>query len=78
MILPVLTVFAIAAVLDSIWAEYIAAIRDRVPFRAGVFGALTVGLGAFNLSLIVTDWRFLLPAMLGAFTGTYLSVKHRA
>ena len=76
--IPILVVFVVAAVLDSIWAEYIAAVRDRVPFRAVIFGALTVGLGAFNLSIIVSDWHYLVPACLGAFAGTYLSVRRRA
>lgn len=68
-------VFGVAAVLDVVWAYYIQYVAAKQPVRAGIFGALTVGLGAFNLTAIVGDPRYVAPAMLGAFLGTYWTVR---
>ena len=69
--LTALLVFLIAAVLDVAWTLCVRAVAERRQLRASVYSALTVGLGAFNLILIVqTPWQ-VVPAMLGAFAGTW-------
>ena len=68
-------VFGSAVLLDVVWALYIAAVAGDHAFMAAVLSILTVTLGGFNIRAIVEDRRYLVSAGLGAFVGTYLTVR---
>jgi hypothetical protein len=50
------------------------AVAAGLPALAGLASAAIILTGAFVTLAYVQDRRYLLPAVLGAFAGTYLSV----
>lgn len=69
-------VFAAVAVSDAIWTLWIASVAAHRPIVAGLASAALVLCGAFVTRSYVSDKRYLLPAVLGAYVGTWLSVHH--
>jgi len=67
-------VFLAVALADALWSLYMLAVAAREPVVAGCYSAGIVLAGAFVTVQYVKDRRYLLPAVLGAFVGTYLSV----
>lgn len=71
-----LAVFLAVALADAAWSLYMLAVAAHRPFAAAGYSAGIVVMGAFVTVAYVKDRRYLLPAALGAFVGTYLSVLH--
>ena len=69
-----LAVFLFVFVSDAIWTFYIANTARGNAFLAAIFSALTVLLGMTATIIIVADPGYIVPAVLGAFAGTYLTV----
>lgn len=68
-------VFAALFVLDFVFARYTKSIGDLRAMPASSYAAVIVVLnGAAAVGYVHEPW-LLVPAMLGAFTGTWLSVK---
>lgn len=67
-----LNVCAAVALSDAIWARYISAISSNSKLAASGWSVLVIGLGAYVIVSYVEDRRLVLPAMVGAFIGTYL------
>lgn len=59
---------------DFVWGIYIKAVGQNRALRAGIFSGLIMVFGAFSVISYMNDHRYLIAAILGAFTGTYLSV----
>jgi uncharacterized membrane protein YfcA len=70
-----LLVFLSVCALDFVWTFYTRAMVARDELRAGLWSATIIGIGGFAASEYVKDLSFLIPAALGAFVGTWLSVR---
>ena len=70
-----LAVFVSVAVLDFVWAHYTIAVNRSQPVKAGGYAALIMLLGGLAAVGYVNDPWMLIPACLGAFTGTYGALK---
>jgi membrane protease YdiL (CAAX protease family) len=71
-----LGVFAAVALADGLWTLYVAAIAAQRPLAASLYSSGIILMGAFVTLAYVRDRRYLLPAAMGAFVGTYLSVLY--
>ena len=67
-------VFLAVAVSDALWAAWMTAVAAHQPGLAGLTSAGLVVAGAYVTVAYVRDRRYLVPAVLGAFVGTYLAV----
>jgi hypothetical protein len=67
--------FALVSVVDFMWANYIAHIAKGNAVLSSLFGAAIYLLGSVVTINYVNDHWMLVPAVLGALVGTYLSVK---
>ncbi len=70
-----LAVFLAVTVADAAWSYYIRAAAERRPLAAGTSAVAILVIGGFTTLAYVHDPRYLLPAGLGAFVGTYLTVR---
>jgi hypothetical protein len=68
-------IFAALAVLDFIWAQYMAAVAKGPAASAAAWSVPIYALGSLVTIEYVHDPWLLIPACAGAFVGTYLSVK---
>jgi hypothetical protein len=75
MILRALVAFAALFVLDIVWARYTAAVIDRRRTLASSHAVAIFGLGAIGTISYIDDPRMIVPAMLGAFCGTFVGTK---
>lgn len=70
-----IAVFAAVAALDFVWAKYTYAITTKRATLAGFYGAVVFLLsGVATLGYVASPW-LLLPAVAGAFVGTYAAVR---
>lgn len=65
------------AVVDWAWAQYSMALADRRAFAGSVWAVLILVPSAWTIMSYVHDPRMLIPAAIGAFVGTYISVKFK-
>jgi hypothetical protein len=61
--------------VDIAWAKYVLAASDRRAFHAATWSASIVCGGALVTLLYVSSPWNLVPAALGAFAGTYWTVR---
>lgn len=71
-----LYVFLAVALMDYCWARYIRATAERRPLHAGGYAAGLLLVSALVVVSYVEDHALILPAVAGAFVGTYLSVRY--
>lgn len=69
-------VFLAMALLDIVFAPYVAKIASREALEASVWASAIVVCNAFVVVSYVKDRRLILPLALGAFAGTWLSVSY--
>lgn len=74
--LPFLTVFVAMFAVDFVWARYITACAERARFEAASWSVLVILLGGYVAISYVGDPWLLIPAGLGAFAGTWVSVTY--
>lgn len=67
-------VFAALFVLDIVWARYTTAITERRRIVASSYSAAIIVLGAYATINYIDDPRMIVPAMLGAFCGTFVGI----
>lgn len=60
---------------DYAWTKYTLEVAAKDAVSAGLWSAVIVGCGAFTVVSYTTDRWLLIPALLGAFLGTYIAVK---
>jgi hypothetical protein len=70
-----LVTFAALFALDVVWARYTAAVTDRRRTVASSYAAAIIALGAIGTISYIDDPRMIVPAMLGAFCGTFVGIK---
>lgn len=63
--------------LDFVYAEYTKAIGDRRPVVASSWASVLILLTGIVTTTYVGDPWMLAPISVGAFAGTYVSVKRR-
>lgn len=74
-ILPFLIVFTAMFALDYVWIFYTKAIQRHAPFAASSWVvAITVFNGLAQIGYVNDHW-LLIPAVAGAFGGTYVAMK---
>ena len=67
--------FCSVAALDFVWAKYTYAMTGRRPVAAGFYASAIFALGGVAvLSYAANPWM-LVPAVLGAFVGTWAAVR---
>lgn len=77
LLLKSLSVFVLVALQNLLWVACITYTTNNQPWRAAAASSVTVlATSAVTLSW-VSDTRMILPAALGAFVGTCVSVKWR-
>lgn len=74
-ILNCLLVFILMFICDVIWAAYFRFINDKQALPASICGVLIYLFGSLVTIKWMEDVRYLAPAMVGAFLGTYITVK---
>jgi|GEM_PF-491851 hypothetical protein len=68
-------VFLATLVSDILWALYIRRASSGHAFSAATFSLLIVLLGGFAVTEYVDNAAYLIPAALGAFIGTIITVR---
>lgn len=77
------TAFAIQFILvmlalilaDICWTMYFTETANKHAVKAGIWSALIMLSGSYATVSFVNDRRFIVAAMLGAFIGTYATIK---
>jgi hypothetical protein len=68
-------VFIVMTLTDFVWAQYTAAIAKDKAFPAGLWSIGIILFGSYVTKSYVDDYWMIIPASIGAFAGTFLSVK---
>jgi hypothetical protein len=72
--LQYILVFIATFVADIVWAKYITAVADKAAFTAGIYSMFVYLAGAYAVTKYIENKKMLIPAILGAFFGTYITV----
>ena len=70
-------VFIAMAVADVCWTYYFIKIDERKSIAAGIWGSLIYICGAFGVLSYTENKTLIIPAVLGAFVGTYITVEYK-
>lgn len=70
-----LTVFAVTALYDWVWAKYTYAIAHKSPLYASAYSGIVFALGGYVIVTYTGDHLMLAPAVAGAIVGTYVAVR---
>lgn len=68
-------VFLSVCAADALWAEYIQAVADNRALLAGLYSIFVYLAGAYAVTKYIENKKMLIPAILGAFIGTYITVQ---
>lgn len=72
-----ITVFFAVMLVDIIWTLYIKWIQEDLAFRSGIAAMGIYVLGAYAILTYTESPIYLIPACLGAFIGTSLTILAR-
>jgi len=67
-------IVCICALGDVLSIQWRAACDQSRHHRAAFISALMYGLGLLDLMLVVHDWRFIAPVLIGEVSGSYLGI----
>lgn len=70
-----LAVFLSVGCADVCWTKYMQGVAAKEPVCAGLWSAMIVIVGSISVMAYVNDPVYLIPAALGAFFGTFWSVR---
>ena len=70
-------VFIAMALADVCWTFYFIKIDERKSIAAGIWGSAIYLCGAFGVLSYTEDRTLIIPAILGAFVGTYLTIEYK-
>lgn len=62
-------------VADVFWALYFLKIQEKNGLMAGLYGSIIYLLGAYAVTQYTEDKSFIIAAVLGAFSGTYVTIE---
>lgn len=71
-----LFVFLNVGLADIIWALYIKAAANNHTWKAAVSSALIVAMGSFTVLEYTQNHWMVVPALLGAFVGTFVTIEY--
>lgn len=74
--LKFLLVMGLMTLVDLCWAKYTLAMQDKHPLRSGLWSVGIMLCGALVTVNYVGDKTLIIAAALGAFIGTFFTVKH--
>lgn len=74
--LTFISVILVAALVDVIWVVYLIQVEKRHAAFAGLFASLIMGASGYTVINYIEDYRYLAAAFIGAFIGTYVTVKY--
>lgn len=60
---------------DMCWTKYFMKVAEKKALGAGFWSAMIMVCGAVSIFGYLDDRRYILAAIIGAFFGTYLTVK---
>jgi len=69
-------VFFAVAIVDIFWTRYFQSTTEKHAVKAGVYSALIIVFGAFTTRSYVHDGWLVIPASLGAYLGTWATVRY--
>lgn len=70
-----LIVFVTYIVIDILYASYVLAVGRNQPVRAAALSSVIYGLLAYGILTYSENTLYLVPLALGAFIGTYVTVR---
>lgn len=76
-ILSFVSVFLAVMIADVCWTFYFIKIEERKSIGAGLWGAGVYVCGAFAVIHYTTDKTMIIPAVLGAFIGTWATIEYK-
>jgi hypothetical protein len=62
---------------DICWTFYLVETAAKKAVPAGMWSAIIIATGAFAITGYIEDHRLIVAAMLGAFLGTYVTLKYK-
>lgn len=74
-ILNCLMVFVLMFTCDVVWALYFRFVNDKRALPASICGVMIYMFGSMVTIKWMEDSRYLIPATVGAFLGTYITIK---
>jgi hypothetical protein len=77
-LLQALAVLTSVAVADVFWTGFIAKVGEGRALAAGTFSAAIILTGAITTFSYIESRLYVVPAALGAFLGTYVTVWYKA
>lgn len=77
MIWKFILVFVIVTVADFLWAAYISHTAKGNIWKASFYAAAIALFGGMITLAYINDSRMIIPAVLGAFVGTYLCLRFK-
>jgi len=69
-------IFIALLITDIVWALYIRWSASGKAFKAALLSILIYVIGAFTFAEFIKDSWVLIPASLGCFVGTYVTIKY--
>lgn len=72
-----LTVMVAMTLADVCWTLYFMKVAEKKAFQAGVWGSVIILFGAVSTTSYVHDQSLIVAAVIGAFIGTYLTIKYK-
>jgi len=71
-----IVIFFALVITDVVWALYIRWAAKGKALKAGLSSILIYVIGAFTFGEFIKDAWILIPAGLGCFVGTYVTIKY--
>jgi hypothetical protein len=72
------TVMISMMLADVCWTKYFMKVADKNALHASFWGSIIILFGAVSTTSYVEDHTLILPAVLGAFIGTYITIKYKS
>lgn len=67
-------VFLAVALADVVWTKYIDEVGKKRPLFAALWSSAIIAMSTFTTVEYINDHAMAIPAILGAFAGTYYAV----
>lgn len=62
-------------ITDVCWALYFIKLEERKGIAAGSYASIIYLLGVFTVTHYVSDFTLIIPAIIGSFLGTWLTIE---
>lgn len=75
-ILKALLIFSATFITDAIWALCVKYVADKKALKAANYGTFLYLTSAYAVLIYTKEPIYLVPSLMGAWLGTYLTVKY--